>query len=193
VFWRDQGKQGGGAFLVEDGGIPVDEVGEGFGTLCGARHSPEDYVVERGDGFEDGIWVEPIGAVVFEGVGIEMILNGDNENAGAGLGHPVAGIEQHGADLVGAVAQRLIEEAEIATAIAGEETDDVFQGDDGGFLWHFVEDAQPFPEETAPGCGEATHLASKREVLTGEAGPDDIALGNVVAGNVFDGAEMKMV
>jgi hypothetical protein len=55
VFGGGEGYQGGGAFFAEDGGIPIDEIGEGLGALGGARHGPEDDVVERGDGFEHGI------------------------------------------------------------------------------------------------------------------------------------------
>ena len=192
VFGGGEGDEGGCAFLVEDGGVPVDEIGEGFGALGGAGHGPEDDVIERGDGFEDGVGVEPVGAVVLEGGGVEVILDGDDEDAGAGLGDPEAGVEQHGAYLVGAVAECLVEEAEIAAAIAGEEADDVFEGDDGGFDGHLVEDAQPFPEEAAAGGGEATHLAGEGEVLAGKAGPDDVTVGNGAAGDVLDGAEVEM-
>ena len=192
VFGGGEGDEGGGAFLVEDGGVPIDEISESFGTIGGAGHGPEDDVIERGDGFEDGFGVEPVGAVVFEGGGVEVILDGDNEDAGAGLGDPEAGVEQHGADLVGPVTECLVEEAEIAAAIAGKEADDVFEGDDGGFDGHLVEDAEPFPEEAAAGGGEATHLAGKGEVLTGEAGPDYVALRNGGAGDVLDGAEVEM-
>jgi hypothetical protein len=193
VFGGGEGDEGGGAFLVEDGGVPVDEIGEGLGAFGGAGHGPEDDVVERGDGFEDGVGVEPVGAVVFEGGGVEVILDRDDEDAGAGLGDPEPGVEQHGADLVGAVAECLVEEAEIAAAIAGKEANDVFEGDNGGFYGHLVEDAEPFPEEAAAGGGEAAHLAGEGEVLAGEAGPDDVAMGNGRAADVFDGAEVEMV
>jgi hypothetical protein len=192
VFGGGEGDEGSGALFVENGGVPIDKIGEGLWSLGGARYGPEDDVVERGDGFEDGLGVEPVGAVVFEGGGVEVILDGDNKDAGAGLGHPEAGVEQHGADLVGAVAECLVEQTEIAAAIAGEEADDVFEGDDGGFDGHLVEDAEPFPEEAAAGGGEATHLASKGEILAGEAGPDDVTVGNRAAVYVLDGTEVKM-
>ena len=193
VFGGGEGDEGGGAFFVEDGGVPIDEIGEGFGALGGAGHGPEDDVIERGDGFEDGVGVEPVGAVVFEGGGVEVILDSDDEDAGAGLGHPEAGVEQHGADLVGAVAKCLVELAEIAAAVAGKETDDVFEGDDGRFAGHLVEDAEPFPEETAAGGGQAAHLPGEGEVLAGEAGPDDVALGNLVPEDIFNRVEVEMI
>ncbi len=193
VFRGGQGKQGFGAFLTEDGGVPIDEIGERLGALGGARHGPEDDVFERGDGFEDGVGVEPVGSVVFEGGGVEVVFDGDDEDAGAGLGDPDAGVEQHGPDFVGAVAECLVEEAEIAAAIAGKEADDVFEGDDGGFDGHLVEDAEPFPEEAAAGGGEATHLPGEGEVLAGEAGPDDVAVGNLVPEDIFNRVEVEMI
>jgi hypothetical protein len=51
VFGGGEGNQGGCALFIEDGGIPIDEIGEVFGALGGARHSPEDDVIERRDGF----------------------------------------------------------------------------------------------------------------------------------------------
>jgi hypothetical protein len=192
MFGGGERDEGGGAFHVEDGGVPVDEIGKGLRAFGGAGHGLEDDVIERGDGFENGFWVKPVGAVVFEGGGVEVILDGDDEDAGAGLGDPEAGVEQHRADLVAAGAECLVEEAEIAAAIAGKEADDVFEGDDGGFDGHLIEDAEPFPEEAAAGGGEAAHLASEGKVLAGEAGPDDVAVGNGPAADVLDGAEVEM-
>lgn len=192
VFGGGEGDEGGSALFVENGGVPIDEIGEGLWALGGAGHGPEDDVIERGNGFENGVGVEPVGAVVFEGGGVEVILDGDDEDAGAGLGDPEAGVEQHGADLVGAVAEGLVEQAKIAAAIAGEEADDVLEGDDGGFFRHFVQHPEPFPEETTAGGGEATHLAGEGEVLAGEAGPDDVAVGNGAAADVLYGAEVEM-
>ena len=193
VFGGGEGDEGGGAFVVEDGGVPIDEIGEGPRALGGTGHGPEDDVIERSDGFENGLGVEPVGAVVFEGGCVDVILDGDNEDAGAGLGDPEAGIEQHRADLVGAVAKCLVEEAEIPAAVAGKEADDIFKGYDGRFDGHFVKDFQPFPEEAAAGGGEAAHLTSEREILAGEAGPDDVAVGNGAAADVLDGTEMEMI
>ncbi len=160
--------------------------------LGGAGDGPEDDVIEWCNGLEDGLGVKPVGAVVFEVAGVEVILNGDDEDAGAGLRDPEAGVEQHGADLVGAFAECLVEEAEIAAAVAGKEADDIFKGDDGGFDGHLVEDAEPFPEEAAAGGGETAHFAGEGEILAGEAGPDDVALGNGSTANVLNGAEVKM-
>ena len=83
----------GGSFLVKDGGVPIDEIGEGLGALGGAGHGPEDDVIKRGDGFEDGIGVEPVWTVIFEGSGVELLLDGDDEDAGTGLRDPEAGVE----------------------------------------------------------------------------------------------------
>ena len=83
MLGRCERDQGGSAFLVEDGSIPIDDVGKGLATLNGVGHSPEDDVLEWGDGLGDGVGMEPVGAVVFEGGGVEAILDGDNEDAGA--------------------------------------------------------------------------------------------------------------
>ncbi len=137
--------------------------------------------------------MEPVGAVVFEGGGVNGIEDGDDEDAGAGLRDPKAGIEQHGADLVRSFAEGLVEQAEILAAIGGEQADDVLQGDDGRLDGHFIEDAEPFPEQAAAGGGEAAHLAGKREVLAGEAGPDDVAVGDGGSADLLDGTEVEMV
>jgi hypothetical protein len=62
--------------------------------------------------------VEPVGTVVFKGGSVELILDGNDEDPGAGLGNPEASVEQHGADFVGAIAECMIEKSEISTAIA---------------------------------------------------------------------------
>ncbi len=69
----------------------------------------------------------------------------------------------------------------------------VFEGDDGGFDRHFVEDAKPFPKHAAARGGDAAHLASEGKVLAGEAGPDDVALGNRGSYDLLDGTEVEMV
>lgn len=136
--------------------------------------------------------MEPIGAVVFESGGVEVSLDRDDEDPGPGLGYPEAGIEQHRADFVGSFPEGLKKEAKVFAAIAGEEADDVFEGDDGGFDGHLVEDAEPFPEEAAAGGGEAAHLAGDGEILAGKAGPHDVALWNGGAADVLDGIEVEM-
>ena len=93
VFGGSKRNQGAGPLLAEDGGVPIDEIGQIFGALGWAGHGPEDDVVERSDSLEDRVGVEPVGAVVFEGSGVVTILDCDDEDAGAGLGNPVAGIE----------------------------------------------------------------------------------------------------
>ena len=78
VFGGGEGDEGGGALFVENGGVPIDEIGESLGALGGTGHGPEDDIIERSDGFENGLGVEPVGAVVFEVAGVEVILNGDD-------------------------------------------------------------------------------------------------------------------
>ena len=87
----------------------------------------------------------------------------------------------------------MVEKSEIFATIGGKQSNNIFEGDDGGFDGHLVEDTQPFPEEATAGGGEAAHLAGEGEVLAGEASPDDIALGNGAAVDVFDGAEVEMI
>ena len=70
---------------------------------------------------------------------------------------------------------------------------DVFQGDDGRLDGHFIEDAEPFPEKAAAGGGEAAHLAGEGKVLAGEAGPDDVAVGDGGSADLLDGTEVEMV
>jgi hypothetical protein len=62
-----------------------------------------------------------------------------------------------------------------------------------GLFGHFVEDAEPLPEEAAAGGGEPAHFAGEGEILAGEAGPDDIATGDFGAAHVLDGAEVEVV
>ena len=93
MFGSSEGDEGGSAYFIKDRGVPIDEIGEGLGALRRTGHGPENDVTERGDGFEDGVWVEPVGAMVLEGGGVEVILNCDNEYSGAGLGYPEAGVE----------------------------------------------------------------------------------------------------
>ena len=192
VAGRDDGKEGPGPDFIEHRGVPVDQVAQGLAALPGLRHGPENGVFQGGDGLADRLGMKPVGAVVFEVGGVEVILRGDNENAGPGLGDPVAGVEQHGADLVGALAQRLVEQPEILAAIGGKQADDILQGDDGGFFRHFIEHPEPFPEQAAAGGGEAAHFPGEGEVLAGEAGPDDVAPRDLRAANLLDGAEVEM-
>ena len=193
MAWRDQGHQFALPLVIEDRSAPIDDLGQSLGTFFRARHGPEDGVVERSDGFEDYLGVEPVGAVVFEGGGVDKIADGDDEDAGAGLGNPEPCIEKHRTDLVATLAQGLVEEAEILAAIGGEQADDVFQGDDGRLDGHFIEDPKPFPEQAAAGGGEAAHLAGEGKVLAGETGPDDIAVGDGGSADVLDGTEVEMV
>jgi len=69
------------------------------------------------------------------------------------------------------------------TSGTGEEFDD----------GHFIEDAEPFPEKAAAGGGEAAHLAGEGKVLAGEAGPDDVSVGDGGSADLLDGAEVEMV
>ncbi len=70
-----------------------------------------------------------------------MIAHGDNKDPGAGLRDPKSSIEKHWAYLVRSVAKCLMEEPKIIAPICGEETNDVFQGDDSWFNRHFVKDS----------------------------------------------------
>ena len=146
MAWRDQGHQFALPLVIEDWSVPIDDLGQGLRTLFRTRHGPEDGVFERGDCFENDLGVEPVRAVIFEGGGVNGIADGDDEDAGAGLGDPEPGIEKHGTDLVETLTQSLVKEAEIFAAIGGEQADDVFQGDDGRLDGHFIEDSEPFPE-----------------------------------------------
>ena len=193
VVGGDDGEEGVGAGLVEDGGVPIDEVGEVAGARFGLGHGPPNGVVEGGEGAADGLGVEPVGAVVFERAGVEVVEGGDDEDAGARLGDPVAGVEQHGSDAVVSFAERLVEQAVVLPAVGGKQADDVFEGDDGGFFGHFIEDAEPLPEEATAGGGESAHFPSEGKILAGEAGPDDVAGRDLVALDLFDGTEVEMV
>lgn len=137
--------------------------------------------------------MKPVRAVVFEGGGVDGIEDGDDEDAGAGLGDPEPGVEKHGADLVGTLAQGLVEQTEILAAIGGEQTDDIFQGNDSRLDRHFVQNPEPFPEHAAAGGRKAAHFASEGEVLAGEAGPDDVAVGDGGSADLLDGTEVKMI
>jgi hypothetical protein len=122
-----------------------------------------------------------------------MIAHGDDKNPGAGLRDPKFSIKKHRTDLVGAVAKRLVEETKIITPICGEQTNDVFQGDDSWFNGHFVKDSKPFPKKAAARSSEASHLACQRQILAGEAGPKYIAMGNPGSANLLDRTEVEMV
>ena len=137
--------------------------------------------------------MQPVGASVFEGTRVNVIPNRDDEYSWPGLGNPTAGVKKHGADFVESLAKRLVHQVEIIASIGGKQADHIFESNNCWFDRHFVENAEPLPEEAAAGCGEAAHFSGKGEVLTGEAGPDDVAPRNLSAADVFNGSEMEMI
>lgn len=86
-----------------------------------------------------------------------------------------------------------MEQTEILSAIGGEQADDIFQGNNSRLDRHFVQNPKPFPEHAAAGGRKAAHFSGEGEVLAGEAGPDDVAVGDGVSADLLDGTEVKVV
>lgn len=136
--------------------------------------------------------MQPVRTQVLEIGRIQLLLDSDNKDPRTRLREPVAGVNQHGANLVGTGPQRLVEKSVVLSSVRGEQPGDILKRDDLRRLRHLVEDAEPFPEKAAAGSAESTHFAGEGEILTGEAGPDDIALRDRGTADVFDGAEVEM-
>lgn len=178
--------------LFENRSLPIDQIPQRLGALPGARDGPENDVIQGRDGPLHNLGVKPVRPLVFQRGGIEMIEGGDDEDAGAGLRNPMAGVQQHGADLVGALAEGMVKQAEIPSPVGGKQTDDVLQRDHGGLDRHLVENPQPFPEQAAAGGSETAHLPGEGEILAGETGPYDVTLRDLRAAHVLDGTGMEM-
>ena len=162
VIGWDDGEQSPGLGLIEDRGFPVDDLGKGFGALFWKGHGPEDASLQGGDGLGDGPWVQPAWPEFLEIRRINILMDGDNEHPGAGLREPVAGIDPHRPDFVGAGAEGLVEEAVVLSSVRGQQAGDVLKGDDFGRLRHFIEDPQPFPEKSAAGGSQTAHFSGER-------------------------------
>lgn len=136
--------------------------------------------------------MKPVRTVVFKEGGFDLVADRNDEYAGPRLGNPEPGVEKHWANLVGTLAQGLVEQTEILTTISRKQADDVFQGNDGRLDSHFIEHPEPFPKKPAAGGSKATHLAGEGKVLAGETGPDDVAVGDGGSVDLLDGTEVEM-
>ena len=193
VLGRDESEQGGGAFVIENRSIPFYYIHQVFWAFGRTWHRPKDNVIQRRNRFQNRVGMEPIGTIVFERVGVDMIVNGDDENPGPRLGYPEAGIEQHWADSIGSIAERLIQEAEILATISRKQTDHILEGENSRLGWHLIKNTQPFPKKAATGSRETAHFPGKGEILTREAGPNNITFGNRSAADMFNRTKVKMI